>query len=209
MLVPNHRWKDLLMDFVTGLPISTNWKRDSYDSIFVIVDWHTKIVYDKSVKVTIDIPSLVEIIINVVVRHHILPDSIITDRELLFTSKFWSLLYYFFGIKRRLSIAFNLQTDGQTKRQNSTMKAYLRAFVNFKQNNWVWLLSIAKFAYKNAKNASSSHIPFKLNCGYHPRVSYKKDLDPHSKLKTVEKLSSELWNLIAVCQQNLYHAQEL
>ncbi len=36
--VPTHRWKDLSMDFVTGLPISTDWKGDSYDSILVIVD---------------------------------------------------------------------------------------------------------------------------------------------------------------------------
>ena len=36
--VPTYRWKDLLMDFVTGLPVSTDWKDESYDSILVIVD---------------------------------------------------------------------------------------------------------------------------------------------------------------------------
>ncbi len=43
--VPTHRWKDLLMDFVTGLPISADWKGDSYDSILVIVDRLTKMVH--------------------------------------------------------------------------------------------------------------------------------------------------------------------
>ena len=38
LLVPTHQWKDLAIDFVTGLLISTNWKGDSYDSILVIVD---------------------------------------------------------------------------------------------------------------------------------------------------------------------------
>ena len=57
---------------------------------------------------------------------------------------------------------------------------------------------MAEFAYNNAKNVSTSHTPFELNCGYHPRVSYKKDLDPRSKLKTAEELSSELQNLMAV-----------
>ncbi len=33
------------MDFVTGLPVSTNWKGDTYDSILVIVDRLTKMVY--------------------------------------------------------------------------------------------------------------------------------------------------------------------
>ena len=68
---------------------------------------------------------------------------------------------------------------------------------------------MAEFAYNNAKNASTGHTHFELNCGYHPRVSYKKDLDPRLKLKTVEELSSELQNLMAVCQQNLHYAQEL
>ena len=133
--VPTHRWKDLSMDFVTGLPLSADWKGDSYDSILVIVDRLTKIVHYEPVKVTIDAPELVEVIIDVVVKHHGLPDSIISDREAIFTSKFWSSLYYFLGIKRRLSTAFHPQMDSQTERQISTMEAYLRAFVNFKQNN--------------------------------------------------------------------------
>ena len=66
--IPIHRWKDLSMDFVTGLPILTDWKGDSYDSILVIVDRLTKIVYYESVKVTIDAPSLTKVIIDVVVR---------------------------------------------------------------------------------------------------------------------------------------------
>ena len=67
------------MDFVTGLPISTDWKGDSYDSILVIVDRLTKMVYYKPVKVTIDAPGLAEVIIDVVMRHHGLPNSIVTN----------------------------------------------------------------------------------------------------------------------------------
>ena len=166
-------------------------------------------VHYKPVKITINAPGLAEVIINMVVRHHGLPDSIVTDRGSLFTSKFWSSLCYFLGIKRRLSTAFHPQTDGQTERQNSMMEAYLRAFVNFEQNDWARLLPMAEFAYNNAKNASTGFTSFELNCGYHPRVFYKEDLDPHSKLRTTEKLSSELQELMTVCQQNLDHTQKL
>ena len=109
--VPTHWWKDLSMDFVTGLPISADWKGDSYDSILVIVDRLTKMVHYEPVKITIDAPGLAEVIIDVVVCHHGLPDSIVTDRGSLFTLKFWSSLCYFLGIKRRLSTAFHPQTD--------------------------------------------------------------------------------------------------
>ena len=103
--------------------------------ILVIVKRLTKMVYYNPVKVTIDAPELAEVILDVVVRYHGLPDSIVINRGSLFTSKFWSLLCYVLGIKRRLSTAFHSQTDGQTKRQNSTMEAYLRVFVNFEQND--------------------------------------------------------------------------
>ena len=95
------------MDFVTDLPLSANWKGDIYDSILVIVDRLTKMMHYKPVKVPIDAPGLAEVIIDVVVRHHGLPESIINDRGAIFTSKFWSSLCYFLRVKQRLSTAFH------------------------------------------------------------------------------------------------------
>ncbi len=193
------------MEFVTGLPISADWKGDSYNLILVIVNRLTKMVHYKPVKVTINAPSLAEVIVNVVVRHHGVSELIVTDRGLLFTSKFWSLLCYFLGIKRKLSTAFYPQTDGQTERQNSTMEAYLRVFVNWEQGNWARLLPIAEFVYNNAKNASTGHTFFELNCDYHPKVSFEEDVDPRSRSRSTNKLAEELRELIEVCCQNLLH----
>ena len=89
------------------------------------------------------------------------------------------------------------------------MEAYLRAFVNFEQNDWARLLPITEFAYNNAKNASTNYMPFKLNCGYHFRMSYKEKVNSRSKSKSVDELSAKLRELMIVCQENLYHAQEL
>ena len=61
------------MDFVNGLPVFTNWKVETYDSILVIVNRLTKMVHYEPVKVTIDTPSLAKVIIDVVVRHHSCP----------------------------------------------------------------------------------------------------------------------------------------
>ena len=106
------------MDFVTGISISTNWKGDSCDSILVIIDRLTiKMVHYKPIKISIDVTGLAEVIIDMLVWHHGLPDSIVTDRGSFFTSKFWSSLCYFLGIKYWLSSAFHLHTDGQTERQ--------------------------------------------------------------------------------------------
>ncbi len=99
------------MDFITSFPISADGKGDSYNLILVIINRLTKMVYYKPIKIIIDAQGLAEVIIDVVVCHHGVPESIVTDRGLLFTSKFWFSLCYFLGITRKLSITFHLQTD--------------------------------------------------------------------------------------------------
>ena len=135
MLISTHYRKNLFMDFMTGIPVSTNWKSDSYNSILVIVNWLTKIVYYEPVNINIKALWLAKVTLDVVVWHSGLADSIVTNRSLLFNSKFWSLLCYLLSIKRRLSTTFHSQMDGKTKKENSTIEAYLQAFVNFEQND--------------------------------------------------------------------------
>lgn len=206
--IPQHKWKDLTMDFVTGLPPSKDWRGVKYDSILVIVDRLTKMVHYESVQKTLTAEGLTEVIIDTIIRHHGLPDSIVTDRGSLFTSQFWSSLCYFMSIKRRLSTAFHPQTDGQTERQNSTMEAYLRSYVSFKQDDWVQYLPLAEFAYNNAKHSSTKFTPFELNCGYHPRVSYDDELDPRSRSKAAGVEAKVLKELLTECKKNLRDAQE-
>ena len=52
-------------------------------------------------------------------------------------------------------------------------------------------------------------MPFKLIYKYYSYISYKKDLNLCSKLRTVEELFSKLKELMTICQQNLYHTQKL
>ncbi len=109
------------------------------------------------------------------------------------------MLCYFLGIKRNLSITFHPQTDGQTKRQNSTMEAYLRVFVNWEQDDWARLLPMAEFAYNNAKNTSTGHTPFELNCGYYLRVSFEEDVDLHLRSRSANEQAEELRELMEIC----------
>ena len=87
------------------------------------------------------------------------------------------------------------------------MEVYLRAFINYKQDNWVKLYPMAKFAYNNAKYTSTEETPFELNCRYHLRVFYEKDVDPYSRSKIANELTKELRNLMAAYRENLKHAQ--
>ena len=58
---------------------------------------------------------------------------------------------------------------------------------------------MAEFTYNNAKNVSTSHTSFKLNCSYYPRMFYKDEINPHFKPKSTDELSVELRELMIVC----------
>ncbi len=57
---------------------------------------------------------------------------------------------------------------------------------------------MAEFAYNNAKNISTGHIPFELNCDYHLKVSFKEDVDPCLRSRFANKLTEELRELIKI-----------
>ena len=120
-----HKWKDLSMDFIRRLSKSEDWRRVKYDLILVIVDPLTKMIHYKPVLTTLNAKQLAEVLIKAIFKYYSLPDSIITNRGLLFSFKFWSSLCYYLNIKRQFSTAFHPQIDRQTEAQNSIIEVYL------------------------------------------------------------------------------------
>jgi transposase InsO family protein len=66
--------------------------------------------------------DLTYIFLRIIASIHSVPTEIISDRDKLFTSKFWQTLTALLGIKRKLSTAFHPQTDGQMERLNQTIE---------------------------------------------------------------------------------------
>ena len=76
------------MDFIIGIPISIDLKGDKYNSIWVIFDRQTKIVYYKLVKVKFYILSRAKVIIDMMICHYRVLESIVTDWDFLFILQF-------------------------------------------------------------------------------------------------------------------------
>jgi hypothetical protein len=167
---PTAPWKEITMDFITGLPV---WKNNGveYDSILVVVDRFTKMARYLATTKTIDSAGLADIIVEQVIRFFGIPDGIVTDRGSVFTSSYWSNVCYYLKVTRKLTTAFHPQTDGQTERQNQTLEAYLRAYCNEHKDNWGKFLSMAEFAYNNSKHATTGISPFRALYGYDPSIT--------------------------------------
>lgn len=65
-LIPTYHQKDLSINFVIDFPISTNQKGKTYDSILIIINQLTKIVYYKPVRVIINAPGLAKVIFDMI-----------------------------------------------------------------------------------------------------------------------------------------------
>lgn len=55
-----------------------------------------------------------------------LPKEIISDRDKLFISQFWTALHKLTGVKLKLSIAYHSQTDDSSEHTNKTLIQALR-----------------------------------------------------------------------------------
>ena len=168
------------MDFIVKLPLSKNTITDiKYDNILVVVDRLTKYAHFIPWKEKGNAEDLAKVILKEIIANHRIPQSIISDRDKLFTSKFWNTWTRQLGTKIKLLTAYHPQTDRQTKQTNQTLEPYLRHYINFKQNNWIDLLPLAQFVYNNHQHSTTRTSLFYANYGKHP------NWDPNNNITTL------------------------
>lgn len=189
---PTAPWTNITMDFVTQLPPSKDPVTGyAYDAIFNIVDRFTKAAEFIPFRHSYTAEQLARVFLDRFVRHHGIPESIISDRDKLFTSNFWTTFTAHAGIKKKLSTAYHPQTDGQTERVNQTMETYLRIYCNEQQDDWVSLLPMAQMAYNNKLSEATGVTPFFANHGRHPNLftrSFDCNIQTESAIASVSQL---------------------
>ena len=166
--VPTYPWESMGIDFVGPLPESGN--RDGmYDSITVVICLLTSMVHLIPSRTNYNATQLAELMFEHVYKLHGLPKNIVSDRDVLFTSVFWSRLHRLIGTKLRMSSAYHPQSDGATERANRTVTQMLRQCIHPNQKDWVTKLPAIEFAINSARSVSTGYAPFFLNFGRMPK----------------------------------------
>jgi hypothetical protein len=143
--VPEWKWEEVGMDFITGLPRTQR----GFDSIWVIVDRLTKVAHFIPVKTTYLGARLAELYIERIVCLHGVLKRILSDRGTQFTSHFWNKLHESMDTKLNFSSAYHPQTDGQTERTNQILEDMLRACALQYGISWDKSLPYVEFSYNN------------------------------------------------------------
>ena len=164
--IPFRAWSDISIDYITPLPTCIR-SGVEYKHLLVIVCRLTKMRH--FVPTTgLTAQELTAAFVNRVYSLHGCPDTIVSDRGTQFVSQFWKHLSARLGTALRPSSAFHPETDGQTERINSGIEQYLRAFMNYHQDDWVDWLPLAEFAANNAVSETTGVSPFFANYGFNP-----------------------------------------
>ncbi|GKF76911.1 reverse transcriptase domain-containing protein, partial [Tanacetum coccineum] len=125
------KWERIIMDFITKLIRTPS----GYDLIWFIIDRLTKSAY-------------------------FLPMKESDNKDSLFASGFWKSLQRALGTYLDMSIAYHLQTDGQSERTIQTLEDMLRACVIDFVSIWDRHLPLVKFSYNNSYRTSIKVAPF-------------------------------------------------
>lgn len=99
-----------------------------FDTILVVVDRLSKYGHFMAVHSPFTTRDIARIFIREVVRLHGFPRTIISDKNHIFLSNFWSKLFKALGITLKFSLTYHPQIDRQTEVVNKSLETYLRCF---------------------------------------------------------------------------------
>nr|GEW11311.1 hypothetical protein [Tanacetum cinerariifolium] len=93
--IPEWKWEKIIMNFINKLPRI----RSGHDWIWVIVDRLTKSAHFLAIREDYKTEKLARLYINEIIARHIVPVSIISDRNNNFISRFWNSLQKALGTR--------------------------------------------------------------------------------------------------------------
>jgi hypothetical protein len=164
--VPSVPWEDISMDIVLGLPRTQKGR----DSIFVVVDWFSKMAHFIPCHKTDDVAHIADLFFRNIVRLHDVPNIIIFDHDTKFLSHFLRCLWAKLETKLLFSTTCHPQTDGQTEVVNRTLSTMLRAVLKKNLKLWEECLPHIEFAYNHLLHSTTKLSPFQIVYGFVPRA---------------------------------------
>lgn len=164
--IPPRPFADVALDFVGPLPPSNG--KDLLLTITDRLSGYTRLVASRTKD---GAKEIAHSFFEEWIRFFGVPERLVSDRDKLFTSKFWRCIHARLGTKLQMSTAFHPETDGRSERTNKTVVQVLRQYVSRQQKDWTTHLSTAELAINLAVNDSTGSSPFELALGFQPSIS--------------------------------------
>lgn len=162
------------MDFLRPFPES-----EGFDYLWVIICCLSSMVHLVPVNTMTTATELSSLFVKEVVQLHGLPSSIVSDRDLKFTSRWWCEVHRILDIKLLMSTSFHPQTDGLMERVNHSIMQILRGFIASNQKDWVGFLAFVEFAINLSINRATGMTLFEVNYSLLPQMMRELPVPEH------------------------------
>ncbi|GBG89963.1 hypothetical protein CBR_g50053 [Chara braunii] len=161
------RWtkQSVSMDFMDTLVTSRSGKRH----IFVIIDRFTKFARLIAMPETARTEHVIKLFMDNWVRDFGLPKSIVSDRDVSFTSELWKKTAEQLGSQLQMTSGNHLEANGQAEQMNRVVQHLVRHYIKPSQDDWDEKLPLIASLYNNAVHSSTSVSPNQLHLGWKPR----------------------------------------
>ncbi|GJS00216.1 retrotransposon-related protein [Tanacetum coccineum] len=195
--IPKGIWEDIAMDFIEGLPISKG-----KSVILVVIGRLSKYSHFIALKHPFSALTVAQKFLDTIVKLHGFPTSIVSDRDKIFLSQFWTELLALNGIDQNLSTAYHPQSDGQSEVLNRCLEGYLRCMCFTKPNDWVNWLPLAEYWYNTSFHTATKHTPFEIVYGQKPPL-HLPYLPGESKVEALDRRLQAREETIQQLKENL------
>ena len=118
--IPEGVITDVSVNFIEGLPKSNEKK-----VIMIMMDRLSKYAHFIALSHPYSASTIAQVFVDNVYKLHGNPQTIISDRDAVFTSKFWHELFRLQRVDMHLSISYHPRTDGQIEVVNRCLESYL------------------------------------------------------------------------------------
>lgn len=143
------------------------------------------------------------------ISHLGIPRTVVTDQGTNFCSDVFKQLEQLFGIKHIYASPYHPQTCGALERSHSTLKEYLRSYIDENSHTWDLYLNTAMLAYNSNVHSTTGFAPFELLFGHKPYIPKSIDsLDSNTYTDYVRALNHRLYYSRQKALQNIQHSKE-
>jgi len=156
-------WSDIALDFVEALP-----RVRGKSVILTVVDRFSKYCHFIPLSHPYSAESVAQVFFAEIVRLHGVPQSIVSDRDTVFTSTFWRELMRLVGTQLHMTTAFHPQSDGQFESANRVIIMFLRCLTGDRPRQWLQWLPWAEYVFNTAYQSSLRDTPFRVVYGRDP-----------------------------------------
>jgi transposase InsO family protein len=194
-------WTDIGLDFMEALP-----RVRGKSVILTVVDRFSKYAHFIPLAHPYSTETVAQAFFSDIVRLHGMPQSIVSDRDTVFTSTFWQELMRLMGAKLHMTSAFHPQSDGQSEAANKVIAMYLCCFTGDRPREWLRWLPWAEYMYNTAYQSSLRDTPFHVVYGRHP-PSIRSYEEGDTRVAAVAKTMAERDAFLADVCHRLEQAQ--